>query len=291
MRKNDLFQLLLFVICTVAIISCQKDPSANGGNSGSINNTPSVKIMSFNIRTMSANDEHSWESRRDACCAMINYHRPVMMGTQEAKKQQREDILSRCRGYAAVAKNQDNTNDGQSTAIFYLRDSITVLDWGVFWHTDTPDKLSKLEECDHYRSATWIKAQHKTTSKIFYHINTHLDLCDVRNREKGMSVILDFISKNCEDYPVVMTADWNDTEDDPIFNEMYKTFKNARYTAPITDKNQTFNDFGSFTENWRIDHIFYRGFASCRAFGVDRQTWAGQAYISDHYSVWTILHF
>ena len=247
--------------------------------------------MSFNVRTMSANDEHSWESRRDACCAMINYHRPLMMGTQESKKQQREYILSKCRGYAAVAKNQDNTNDGQSTGIFYLKDSISVLDWGVFWHTDTPDKLSKLEHCDHYRSATWIKAQHKSSGKIFYHINTHLDLCEVNNRIKGMSVILDFISRNCEDYPVVMTADWNDTEDDPIFNEMYKTFKNARYTAAITDKNQTFNDFGAFTDNWRIDHIFYRGYASCSKFGVDRQTWLGQAYISDHYPVYAILYF
>ena len=291
MRKNKLFQLLLFVICTVAIISCQKDPSANGDKGGAANNGPSVKIMSFNIRTMSANDEHSWESRRDACCAMINYHRPVLLGTQESKKQQRDDILSRCRGYAVLAKNQDNTNDGQSTGIFYLRDSISVLDWGVFWHTDTPDELSKLEKCDHYRSATWIKAQHKTTSKIFYHINTHLDLCDVKNREKGMSVILDFISKNCEDYPVVMTADWNDQEDDPIFNEMYKTFVNPRHTAKDTDRGATYNGFGNDGRERPIDHIFYRGFSSCSKFGVDRQTWAGHAYISDHYPVWTILHF
>ena len=285
-----LFYALLSIICAVNISSCQKETSDNG-NDGSVNNGPSVKIMSFNIRTMSANDDHSWESRRDACCAMINYHRPLMMGTQESKKQQRDDILSRCRGYAVLAKNQDNTSDGQSTGIFYLKDSISVLDWGVFWHTDTPDKLSKLAECDHYRSATWIKAQHKTNGNVFYHINTHLDLCEVRNREKGMSVILDFITKNCEDYPVVMTADWNDTEDDPIFNEMYKTFKNARYTAAITDKNQTFNDFGNFTDNWRIDHIFYRGFTYCRKFGVDRQTWLGQAYISDHFPVYTILYF
>ena len=291
MNHRKIFQLFVCTVCALLICSCEKDSSGNGDNSSPVNNGPSVKIMSFNVRTMSANDEHSWESRRDACCAMINYHRPLMMGTQESKKQQREYILSKCRGYAAVAKNQDNTNDGQSTGIFYLKDSISVLDWGVFWHTDTPDKLSKLEHCDHYRSATWIKAQHKSSGKIFYHINTHLDLCEVNNRIKGMSVILDFISRNCEDYPVVMTADWNDTEDDPIFNEMYKTFKNARYTAAITDKNQTFNDFGAFTDNWRIDHIFYRGYASCSKFGVDRQTWLGQAYISDHYPVYAILYF
>ena len=290
MMNKKLFYALLSVICAAFVCSCQKEAPGNENN-GYTYNGPSVKIMSFNIRTMSANDDHSWESRRDACCAMINYHRPLMMGTQESKKQQREDILSRCRGYAALAKNQDNTNDGQSTAVFYLKDSISVLDWGVFWHTDTPDKVSKLAECDHYRSSTWIKAQHKSSGKVFYHINSHLDLCDVRNRVKGMSVIMDFISKNCEDYPVVMTADWNDTEDDPIFNEMYKTFKNARYTAAITDKNQTFNDFGAFTENWRIDHIFYRGFASCSKFGVDRQTWLGQAYISDHFPVYAILYF
>lgn len=51
-----------------------------------------------------------------------------MMGAQESKKQQRDYILSKCRGYAVVAKNQDNTNDGQSTGIFYLKDSIFLIE-------------------------------------------------------------------------------------------------------------------------------------------------------------------
>ena len=93
------------------------------------------------------------------------------------------------------------------------------------------------------------------------------------------------------DCPVVMTADWNEHDEHALFNELYKTFKNARFTASITDRGATFNNFGANTDYLRIDHVFYKGFASCSKFAVERRAWNGHAYISDHYPIYATLHF
>ena len=241
---------------------------------------------------MTEQKEHDvWENRRDACCAMINHYRPVMMGVQECCKGQRDYIKNRCRGYDVIGRSKDKDVNGEQTAIFYLRDSITVQESGTFWLTETPGQVSRLEGHYHFRTATWVKALHKSTNVVFYHINTHLDNCGNDFRSVELSYVLDFIKKNCEDYPVVMTADWNENDEHSLFNDLYKTFKNARFTASVTDRGATFNNFGANTDYLRIDHVFYKGFASCSKFAADRQAWSGHAYISDHYPVYAILNF
>ena len=257
-------------------------------------NAPSLMVMSFNVRSMNMTEQKEqdiWENRRDACCAMINHYRPVMMGVQECCKDQRDYIKNRCRGYEVVGRTKDKDINGEQTAIFYLKDSVSVQESGTFWLTDTPDQLSILDGHYHYRTATWIKALHKSTDKVFYHINTHLDNCGNDFRSVELEIILDFVKKNCADYPVVMTADWNENDEHSLFNDLYKTFKNARFTASFTDRGATFNNFGANTDYLRIDHVFYKGFGACSKFAADRQAWLGHACISDHYPVYAVLHF
>lgn len=290
MTDRKSYHVFLCMFCILLFSSCGKSPSSDvTADSG-----PSVNIMSFNIRSMNMTenkDENIWENRRDACCAMVNYHRPVMMGMQECTKIQRDYIKSRCRGYESLGRSKSSDSNDEQTAVFYLKDSIAVIDWGTFWLTDTPDQVSKLDGHYHYRTATWVKALHKSSDSVFYHINTHLDNCGNDFRSVELQVVLDFIKNNCDDYPVVMTADWNEHDEHSVFNEMYKTFMNARFTANSTDIGATFNNFGADTDFLRIDHIFYKGFASCSRFAADRQPWSGHTYISDHYPVYAILKF
>jgi endonuclease/exonuclease/phosphatase family metal-dependent hydrolase len=106
-----------------------------------------------------------------------------------------------------------------------------------------------------------------------------------------LEIILDFVKKNCADNPVVMTADWNENDEHSLFNDLYRTFKNARFAAGVSDRGATFNNFGANTDYLRIDHVFYKGFASCSKFAVERRAWNGHAYISDHYPIYATLHF
>lgn len=253
---------------------------------------PSLMVMSFNVRYGSAsetNPDDNWVNRRSSCYAMVNTMRPVLMGVQECQKSQRDDIKNNCPGYDVIGVSRDNTTNGEQVAIFYLKDSVTVVDWGTFWLTETPNVVSKHPSAGHYRCATWAKVIHNKSGNTFYHINTHLDLTQVRGFE--MVVIMDFIRANCGDLPVVLTADWNTSDDDEIFDDMYQTFVNARVTAVTGDAYGTFNGFSNPSSSTRIDHVFYRGFSSCSKFVTVRQSWEGHKFISDHYPVYAILKF
>ena len=253
---------------------------------------PSIMVMSFNVRYGSAsetNEDDNWVNRRASCYEMVNTMRPVLMGVQECQKSQRDDFKNNCPGYDVIGVSRDNSSNGEQVAIFYLRDSVTVVDWGTFWLTETPDVVSIHPSAGHYRCATWAKVTHNKSGNIFYHINTHLDLTQVRGFE--MVVIMDFIRANCGNLPVVLTADWNTSDDDPIFDDMYQTFVNARETAFTGDAYGTFNGFSNPSSSTRIDHVFYRGFSSCSKFITVRQSWKGHKFISDHYPVYAILKF
>ena len=248
-------------------------------------------LMSFNVRldTSSDTEDKDWANRRTGCYAMVNTMRPMLMGVQECKKNQRNDLEANCPGYGVVGRSRDNSGDGEQMAIFYLKDSVKIESWTTFWLSETPDKVSKHPLAEHYRCATCAKVTHLRTGKQFYYIDTHLDLESVRAYE--MSVILSYISANCSDLPVVMSADWNDTEDSVIFDDMYKTFQNARWTARSGDSYGTFNGFNDPNKTTKIDHIFYRGFSGCAKFVTVRKKWEGYQFISDHYPVYAILEF
>ena len=255
-------------------------------------NKPSVMVMSFNVRYGSASEtleENNWVNRRNSVYAMVNTLRPALMGVQECQKNQREDIEANCTEYGCVGRSRDKTTNGEQMAIFYRKDLVSISEWGTFWLTDTPDEVSKHPAAGHYRCATWAKVTHIQTGETFYHINTHLDLNDVRGFE--MDVIMAFIYKNCGTIPVVLTADWNTADTDTIFDEMYQTFSNSRITAATGDAFGTYNGFNNPNSSTRIDHIFYRGFSSCDKFITVRQSWEGHKFISDHYPVYAILKF
>ena len=256
------------------------------------NGKPGVMIMSFNVRYgSSAEDtgEKDWNNRRVGCYKMLNTLRPVLMGVQECQLSQRTDLKNNCPGYEVIGRSRDNSENGEQMAIFYQPDSVRIESWKTFWLTDTPNTCSKYPGAGHYRCATFAKVTHIKTGTQFCYINTHLDLEDVRGYE--MSVIMKYIADNCGTLPVVLTADWNDTEDSDIFTEMYETFQNARWTSKSGDAYGTFNGFKNANSSTKIDHIFYRGFSSCAKFITVRQKWEGYQFISDHYPVYAILKF
>lgn len=252
---------------------------------------PSVMVMSFNVRYKAGDDtgEKHWNLRRKGCYEMLNTLRPVMLGVQECEGFKRDDILANVPGYTAVGQGRQGSYNNEQCAIFYLKDSIEVEDYGNFWLTETPEKVSKHPQADTYRIATWLLVKHKSTGNRFYHLNTHLDTELVRDFE--MRVIMDFVNKNFGELPVVMTADWNTSETDAIFTDMYNTFVDTRSFANVGDTYGTYNGFNSPNKTHRIDHIFCRGFSSCSKFVTVRQPWAGYTYISDHYPVYAVLKF
>ena len=253
-----------------------------------------LKVMSSNVRYASAPDmdERNWNNRKTGWTAMLNTIRPTVCGIQECEAIQIKDISEACPDYDYYGVSREDGQPigaGEHMFILYLRDSLSLGEHGTIWLSDTPDVPSRYPLAGNYRTATWAKFKVKSTGEEFMMINTHLDFEMAQEFEMGC--IMKLVDDKSDNLPVVMTADWNALEDSYIFTQMYESFLSARQTGSITDSYNTYNGYRTVTGESRIDHIFYRGFYSCRSFTTDRSKWEGYQFISDHFPVYAVLNF
>ncbi len=267
------------------------DPEGDKTEIGNLVGSDGVmKLMSFNVRYGSASDgNNSWDYRKADLYKMLETEKPLVVGLQECQMNQRNDIVDNCKEYDAIGVGRDDgAGKGETCSILYHKGSCEIVKWGSFWLSETPDVPGKKGwDANNVRVATWARIKVLATGKEFFYINTHLDHKGPKARSEGMKLVMKkFKELNPSNLPQLLTADFNTTQDDPIFNECLKTMKNARLTAPKTDNRATYNGFvGGKTTI--IDHLFLSGFEILEYKTVD-QKWGNTQYISDHYPVYAL---
>lgn len=253
-----------------------------------------MKLMSFNVRYQNTSDtgERAWSNRLMGVSTMMKEERPMVMGVQECLKSQLDGILGMRPEYASIGVGrEDGKEKGEMMAILYLKDAVSIVDWGTYWLSETPDTPSKGWDAACYRTATWARVRVKSSGKEFLYTDTHLDHKGSVARSESMKLIesrMKALAGN--DIPMVLTADFNSMQSDAIFNGIYRFMSNVRATAPITDNKPTYNAFGDKNGSI-IDHIFISDkFKPLKYRTVDSK-WNGVDYISDHCPIYTILQF
>ena len=252
-----------------------------------------LKVISYNIRLASGKDgEHQWKNRRPATSAMILAQRPDVMGIQEALAEQLAYLSRTCSDYGYVGGGrEDGRHKGETTAIFWNRRTVSLVDWGMFWLSETPDKPSLGWDAAYLRTATWARMKLRANGHEFFVVNTHLDNRGATARMRGMELILNRIQTlNTEGLPVVLTGDFNTGVEDPMLSMLDRQMSNIRNTARESDSVLSFNAFGKQPARM-LDHIYTQGFDRGDRFCTDTLTYAGRPYISDHYPIVAWLHY
>ncbi len=249
-----------------------------------------LDVISYNIRMGVADDgKNSWEHRRGATIDMLQDKRPDIFGVQEAFDFQIEYITDSLQQYGSVGVGrEDGKQAGEHMSIFYNTETVTLIEWGTFWLSETPEVPSMGWDAACPRTATWAlleKGGHR-----FYYVNTHLDHVGKEAQKNGLALIVDRIADiNPDGFPMVLTGDFNVTPDDAVLDELETRMLNARNTAAETDSLGTFNGWGNADSI--IDYIWYSGFSSCEKFETVRTQYGSIPYISDHYPVHATLVF
>ena len=249
-----------------------------------------LDVISYNIRMGVADDgENSWEHRRGATIDMLQDKRPDIFGVQEAFDFQLQYITDSLPQYGSVGiGREDGKHAGEHMSIFYNTERVTLIEWGTFWLSETPEVPSMGWDAACPRTATWAlleKGGHR-----FYYVNTHLDHVGKEAQKNGLALIVDRIADiNPDGFPMVLTGDFNVTPDDVVLDELETRMLNARNTAAETDSLGTFNGWGNADSI--IDYIWYSGFSSCEKFETVRTQYGSIPYISDHYPVHATLVF
>lgn len=251
-----------------------------------------ITVISYNIRMGAAKDgTNSWEYRYPASAMMITDQAPDVFGVQEAYDYQVKYLNDYCKGYKSVGVGRENgKTKGEHMSIFYNTKNISLLKWGTYWLSETPETPSMGWDAACKRTATWTLMKDKRTGRKFYYVNTHLDHVGKEAQKNGLKLIVERIkAMNKEGYPMILTGDFNVTPDNPVLEDLDKMMISARKSAVKTDNGDTFNGWGK--GKGVIDYIYYSGFSTCTTLEVIRKPYMERTYISDHYPVKATLIF
>ena len=251
-----------------------------------------LSVISFNIRMGEGKDgTNSWQFRCPATIYMLRDKQPDIFGLQEAYDYQVLFIRENMLDYKSVGVGrEDGKHEGEHMSIFYNKKKISLLKWGTFWLSETPEKPSMGWDAACFRTATWALMKDKRSGHKFYYVNTHLDHVGKTAQKEGLALIVERIREiNPEGFPMVLTGDFNVESNDPVLTDLNKMMKDARVTAERTDSLNSFNGWGKSSSV--IDYIYYSGFSSCPKFETVQKKYGDFPFISDHYPVRAVLIF
>lgn len=254
--------------------------------------TEPLRVMSFNIRFGTANDEeNAWPERKELVFATIRKFEPHVLGMQEALAFQIDEITAAIPGYKQFGVGRDDgRRAGEFSCLLVNTDRCQVEDSGTFWLSDTPDKPGSMTWGNSItRICTWALLQDKLSNQRFHVFNTHWDHVSQPSREKSADLIVERIAdRQPAKTPVLLMGDFNSGEKNPAFRalidsplELRDTFRSLH---PEASEVGTFNGFRGQRGGEKIDAILVSPVWTVVAAEIDR-TSEGNQFPSDHFPV------
>lgn len=252
-------------------------------------------IMSYNIKLDYPKEgENSWTNRKPFFSNQIKFYEPDVLGVQEAMPNQMKDMDSLLTNYSFVGVGRDDgNNEGEYSAIFYKKEKFNLIKSNTFWLSQTPDKVGMGWDAVCNRVCTYALLEDKMSGKHFWVFNTHFDHVGIEARKNSAILIIKKIKElNAENYPVILTGDFNMEPDHESIIYIKKTLKDSKDIANVIFGPQgTFNGF-HFDKPVvrRIDYAFVSNSVEVIKYAVLSDNW-NLKYPSDHLPVYVEISF
>lgn len=258
-----------------------------------------IKVMSFNIRYGAANDgENSWKHRDYLVLETIENYGPDLIGYQEALKFQVDFLKQNLDGYGFHGIGRDKgTEEGEYVPLMWRTDRFELVDSGHFWLSETPQIPGSVSwDSSLTRMLSWVVLRDKKAvgyQKELVFANTHFDHRGKQARLESAKLIRQRAEEIMDDIPIILTGDFNTTEDLPPYAALCKA--EGFNGKPLVDAFRVVHPDGSDNERsfgaWvgrrdgkRIDWILHTDdFVTLNA-AINYTQDAGR-YPSDHYPV------
>ncbi|NLW73707.1 MAG: endonuclease/exonuclease/phosphatase family protein [Clostridiales bacterium] len=242
----------------------------------------SLSAMSFNVYVSNMSAE-----RVSRVLAMVEKYLPDTVGFQEASPAWMNQLRSRLSAYYSyVGAGRDGGDKGEYNPIFYRKDKFTLLDSGTKWLSATPDKVSKFSESSLNRIFTYAVLKRSSDGRIFVHINTHFDHKSNVARVKQAEVLKGFIEEFAQNYPVILTGDFNCKTGTDEYKIIDATSLVSSRDIAIKKENDTGTYHGYRSQNNLIDFVFVSETGILVKFYKVANEQIDGDYASDHHPVY-----
>lgn len=241
------------LIVTFALTGCK---SLNQAHVTSEND---LKVMTYNLRLDIASDkENAWPHRKEFLSSQILFLEPDILGVQEARPNQVEDLKASLKNYEFIGKGRDGGQEGEHAGIYYNTTKLSVEQEHTFWLSKTPDVVSKGWDSAYPRVCTYGLFTSKGSKQKIWVFNTHLDHVGEVAQKEGMQLILDKIKDvNTQNYPVIIMGDFNVEPNSEVVKILKTQLSDSREKAEVVfGPEGTFNAFKyEVPVTRRIDYI------------------------------------
>jgi endonuclease/exonuclease/phosphatase family metal-dependent hydrolase len=275
-----------------------------GGNEADIN------VMSFNIRYAygrphEERSENDWTDaehpRRERAIRVIRENQPDILGVQEARHLQIEDLQEALPKFEFYGIGRDDgKTEGEYSGIFYLKDRFRELDAGSFWLSTTPEKPGTTFYTARDavpRIASWVRLADNKSGRDIFVLNMHWDHISVPAREQSARLVRRRLAELAEGLPAIVMGDLNAPDDSKAVTELVgakgaagrRLLDSFRALHPErTDEESTFSAWNGRTGGSRIDFILHTDDFTPTAAAIVRTSYDG-LWPSDHYPVTATL--
>lgn len=252
---------------------------------------PTLRVMSFNVRLDTPLDgRHGWPHRRPRVRELLLFHRPDVLGAQEALANQVAHLAEDLPDHKWVGVGrEDGKAAGEFAPIFYDARRLELLDGGTFWLSETPERIGSVGwDAALPRVATWARLRDRATGTAFVALNTHFDHKGDRARAESARLIVERAAALARGGPVVVMGDFNALPTSAAYATLAAALRDARAEAGVVMGPE--GTFGSFVAQAqaalpRIDYVFASAGVRVARFATLAQTWDGGAHASDHHAV------
>ena len=226
---------------------------------------PNLVVATYNVRFDTRRDrEHRWSRRRDQVGELLRSFRADLIGLQEVKANQLDDLVPMLAGYAHDGVGRDDgARGGEFSPLFYSTRRFTREDGGTFWLSPTPDRPRRGLEfkpwgTSHNRIVTWALLREKSSDESFLVVNTHFDHVSELARRHSARMVVRFVRQRSADHYIVM-GDFNARpESEPV--RVLSTRLRNTVTAPRVRRPVARTSVTAWTRlkepGHHIDHIF-----------------------------------
>lgn len=247
-----------------------------------------LKLMSYNIRTyMDENVEttnETWDERKELIIKQIEDNTPDIICMQEVRTNQYHYIVKNLKGYSNIYFQREifQAVMPEGLLILYRNDRFDMLDVTRYWLSETPDEASFGWGSKYERFSVQVKFTINETKKVFYIVNTHLDLGASDIKIKSLDLINQHLDNST---PAIIMGDFNFKYQSKPYNYAIKLFVDARAFYNGEYEKITYNAYGNKQKEAILDYAFLKNNQfSITDYQVIDETFKNQ-YASDHFPI------